>query len=252
MPDLPPPELQSQTTANSPPYIFSTPAEADLTYLVIAWFAITESASLGIFPLLSALETARRKEPSYFARFFKNAFQHFNDEQQHANLWCQALLDFTGQYPEVVRRVKLPRQFLKIMLKSIGKPHSVLNFAVDCLAFEVVMQALYDVMEPRLAYPPVRAILQVIIRDEIAHTGFGRGYLAELFELLSTRQRYLIAFRYWGNMLGVLITISPLLKALNRHQALSQAEFWNKVALYSDDTGILGNYRLLPKGLIRF
>ena len=60
-------------------------------------------------------------------------------EQHHANLWCRALLDFVDTYPEVVERVRLPGWYLRIMLRSIGKPHDVLGFTVDCLAFEVVM-----------------------------------------------------------------------------------------------------------------
>lgn len=232
------------------PYEFASPAEADATYLVIAWFAITESASIGIFPLLSALEISRKQDPGYFARFFEQGFQHFTDEQQHANMWCRALLDFTEKYPEVVRRVELPRQYLKIMLKSIGKPHSVLGFAVDCLAFEVVMQALYEVMQPRMAYPPVAHILKIISRDEVAHTDFGRDYLREVVGPLSTGQRVRVAFRYWRNTLGVLFTIEPMLKAISRYQPLPPGEFRRKLAHYARNTGIIG-HQFVPDLLSR-
>ncbi len=227
-------------------YQFASSAEADATYLVMAWFAITESASLGIFPLLAALETSRREDPTYFARFFEHGFQHFTDEQSHANMWCRALLDFTEKYPEVVQRVKLPQQFMKIMLKSIGKPHSVLGFTVDCLAFEVVMQALYGVMQPRLNYPPVKNIIQIISRDESTHTDFGRYHLHELFGDLSAHRKFMVAFRYWRNSLGVLFTIQPLLKQVGQHSPLLPGEFRRQLANYSRNTGILGSRQLIP------
>lgn len=249
------PPTQGQTVAKpalETGYEFATQAEADATYLVIAWFAITESASLGIFPLLSALETARQHDPAYFGRFFEQSFQHFTDEQHHANLWCRALLDFTDRYPEVVRRVALPRQYMQIMLKSIGKPHSVLSFSVDCLAFEVVMQALYEVMQPRLTYPPVAKIMQIIMQDEVAHTSFGRTNLKTSLIRPQTRwQKLTVAFRYWRSTSGVLITIGPLLKALSKHRSLAPHEFQHKLALYSRDTGILGSQHLIPNLLSR-
>ncbi len=244
-------QLSPQSGLAEEPYQFASPAEADATYLVIAWFAITESASLGIFPLLAALETSRRADPTYFARFFKHGFTHFTDEQHHANLWCRALLDFTELYPEVVRRVELPSQYMRIMLKSIGKPHNVLEFSVDCLAFEVVMQTLYDALQPRLSYPPVVSILQVITQDEKIHTAFGRDYLSDLFGPLSRRQQIAIAFRYWRNMLGVLITIQPLLKSTALHRPFLAGEFRRKLAAYSRDTGILGSHKLIPNLLLR-
>ena len=161
-------------------YEFANSAEAEATYFVLAWFAITESAALGIFPLLSALNQAQATDPTYFPIFFQEGFQHFRDEQRHANLWCRALLDFTVTYPEVVKQMRLPQGYLKIMLKSIGQSHSVLNFGIDCLAFELVMQALYDVIAPRLHYPPFGPIFQTIARDETAHTAFDRHYVGNL------------------------------------------------------------------------
>lgn len=230
-------------------YHFASPYEEDATYLVIAWFAISESASLGIFPLLSALHISKENDPAYFARFFENGFQHFRDEQRHANMWCKALLEFTENHPEVVKRVELPESFLKIMLKSMGKPHSVLEFGVDCLAFEVVMQALYEVLEPRLHYPPLARILQVIIKDEVAHTEFDRGYLPELLTPLSGRLKLRMIFRYWRNLLGVLITVRPMLKALQQHKALNKAEFRTRVAFYARQNGALGSQPVIA-GLI--
>ena len=233
------------------PYEFVSPAEADATYLVIAWFAITESASLGIFPLLAALETARKHDPASFGHFFETGFQHFTDEQHHANLWCRALLDFVEQYPQVVQRVQLPTQYLQIMLRSIGKPHDVLSFSVDCLAFEIVMQALYDVLQPRLDYPPLAPIWQVISSDERTHTDYGRQSLGRMTGPLTDWQRWRVAVRYWRNTLGVLITIKPMLEAVERHRPFLPGEFRRRLADYSRDSGVLGSRRLLP-ALIRW
>ncbi len=233
------------------PYQFSSQAEADATYLVIAWFAITEAASLGIFPLLPALETTRREaDPTFFARFFEHGFQHFTDEQNHANLWCRTLMDFTQRYPEVVQRVSLPQRYLKIMLKSIGKPHDVQGFAIDCLAFEVVMQALYEMLAARLVYPPVLHVLEVISRDERDHTLFGRHYLSDLFVPSRGWRRWTLGFRYWRNTLGVTLTVEPMLKAVNRHQPIPAGEFRRKLAHYARNTGLAGQ-NLVPNLLLR-
>ncbi len=233
-------------------YRFETAAEADVTYLVIAWFAITESASLGIFPLLSALETTRRDDPGAFNRFFETGFQHFTDEQHHANLWCRALLDFVERYPEVVKRVELPGAYLRIMLKSIGKPHDMLGFSVDCMAFEVVMQALYEVLQSRLVYPPLAHIWQVISRDEVVHTEFGRYSVRWLSQPLSWRQKLGWSLHYWRNTLGVMLTIQPILKALDLYKPLPAGEFKARLAHYCRDTGILGSHRLMPSLLERW
>lgn len=222
----------SQPAAPSGRYEFVSPAEADATYFVLAWFAITELAALGIFPLLSALNHAYEREPAYFGQFFENGFRHFKDEQRHANLWCRALLDFSKTYPEVISRKRLPQRYLKIMLNSVAKPHSVLNFGIDCLAFEVVMQALYDVAAPRLSYPPLRPIFDTISRDEVAHTDFDNNYVAVLTSTASRYQKVLVGIRYWRNTAGVLLTIGPLLDAIDRVQAMPRHDFYQRLAFY--------------------
>lgn len=222
-------------------YSFSSEAEADATFLVIAWFAVSESAALGIFPLLSALQVSQAGDTGYFSRFFEEGFQHFRDEQRHANLWCRALKDFTERYPRVVKRAKLPFWLLKIMLKSVGKPHSVLNFGIDCLAFETALRAFYEVAQPRLPYPPLQTIFQVIIRDEEAHTDFGINYIFGLEGPLSRRQRLGVAFRFWRQLAGVIITLRPLLTAIDRHQTLPFKDFMARLAFYASQTGIPGS-----------
>jgi hypothetical protein len=231
-------------------YNFSSSAEQDATYFVTAWFAVTESASLGIFPLLPALETSAT-DPAYFSRFFERGFIHFKDEQRHANLWCKALHDFTKRYPDSVRRVKLPRTYMRIMLRSIGKPHDVAGFVTDCLAFEVVMQALYDVLTPRLDYPPVRRILEIISRDEEAHTDFGRHHFANLLQPFSAMRRARLAFRFWRNLLGVCITISPMLKAVGKHHPFAPGEFYARLSHYARESEIAGSRTLAPKILAK-
>jgi len=239
-----------QLRADPEIYSFASKAEADATYLVIAWFAITESAALGIFPIHAALGMGHSQGAAYITRFFEQSFRHFRDEQRHANLWCQALLEFAGRYPEVIKRVKLPDWLLGVMLKSVGKPHNVRQFAVDCLAFETVMRAFYDVAHCRLNYPPLQPIFQVIMRDEQKHTDFGQSYIFELEGPLLRRERAGVAFRYWRNLAGVLITIQPLLKALDKHKTLPYQEFSAQVAGYVQETGIAGSHKLVP-GLLK-
>lgn len=232
-------------------YQFASEAEADATYLVLAWFAVSESAALGIFPLLPALQMSQKHDPSFLKQFFEPGFKHFRDEQRHANLWCRALLDFSGRYPEVIRRVKLPSWLLKVMLRSVGKPHSIRNFAVDCLAFETVLRAFYEVAQPRLSYPPLQPIFATIIRDEEEHTAFGHDYIFKLAGSLSRLDRALIAFRYWRNLAGVVMTVQPMLAALDRHQPLSFDEFLARLVPYVKETGIAGSRRLVPGLLTR-
>lgn len=234
----------SKFTTDSLEYNFSNQAELEATYFVIAWFAVTESASLGIFPIMAALETTAEKDATYFNRFFEHGFQHFTDEQAHANMWCRALQDFVEKYPEVVKQVSLPRWYMNIMLKSIGKPHDVAGFVIDCLAFEVVMQALYEVMSPRLNYPPVRQIVETILRDESAHTDFGRHHITTLVKPRGW-QRFKLSFRFWRNMLGVYVTIRPLLKMLDKYRPLAKGEFVDPLSKYAEDTSLHGQF-LLP------
>jgi hypothetical protein len=234
----------SQPLNSQSGYVFSNEAEAAATYLVIAWFAISESAALGIFPILSALETSHKTDPAYLGRFFEHGFQHFRDEQRHSNLWCRALRDFCCYYPEVIRKVELPGWLLQVMLKSVGKPHSVQDFAVDCWAFETVLRAFYDVALPRLKYPPLQPIFQTIMRDEQAHTAFGQDYLFTLNGPLSRRQRTQILLRFWRNLAGVVITIQPLLAALDRYQPLSRQEFSERLSFYAAETNLPGSRKL--------
>lgn len=222
-------------------YEFANRAEARATYFVIAWFAITESAAVGIFPLLSALNEAHTHDPAYFGQFFEHGFQHFKDEQRHANLWCRALLDFTQTYPEVVKEMKLPQRYLKIMLGSIGKQHSVLQFGTDCLAFELVMQALYDVVAPRLPYPPLQPIFQVITRDEVNHAAFDHGYIENLTVNFSKIKRFRLGFRFWRNTLGVLLTVGPLLTQINAWRPLPRRDFYTRLIFYQRQTVLPGS-----------
>ncbi len=232
--------------AAEPEYIFSNPVEADVTYLIIAWFAVTESAALGIFPILPALQLGRSEGVPALHQFFKEGMQHFRDEQRHANMWCRALQDFAERYPEVVSRVAMPEWLLKIMLKSIGKPHNLRNFAIDCLAFETVMRAFYDVAYPRLHYPPILPIFRTIMKDEQDHTNFGHNYIFKDNQKLSRRESWGIAFRYWRNVAGVLITVQPLIKALNRLEFLPYRQFSAPLALYIKETGIAGSQGFIP------
>ncbi len=242
---LPRPNL-APASASLENYNFTSEAEAEATYLIIAWFAVTESAALGIFPILPALHQSRTQEVTFLARFFEHGLEHFHDEQRHANLWCKALLDFSQRYPQIVQRVKLPDWQLKIMLGSIGKPHSLKNFAIDCLAFETALRAFYEVARPRLNYPPLLPILRIITKDEEQHTNFGRGYVFELTGPLSRRERTMVAFRYWRNLTGVIITLRPLLNALSRHQFLPPEEFTAHLAQYARTSEMPGyNTRLL-------
>ncbi len=222
------------------PYEFANSAEAEATYFVLAWFAVTESAALGIFPLLSALNQAHETDPTYFPTFFQEGFQHFRDEQRHANLWCRALLDFTVTYPDVIKQTRLPQGYLKIMLKSIGQPHSVLNFGIDCLAFELIMQALYDVIAPRLHYPPLVPIFETIVRDEIDHTAFDHHYVGNHTTKLSPFKKFRAGLRFWRNTLGVLITVGPLLDLLDLWQPLPRRAFYQRLAHYQRQAGIFG------------
>ena len=232
--------LQSAGPAITECYEFANSAEADATYFVLAWFAITESAALGIFPLLSALNQAHETDPAYFPQFFQEGFQHFRDEQRHANMWCRALLDFTVIYPDVVKRTRLPQGCLELMLSRISQPHNVLNFGVDCLAFELVMQALYDVITPRLHYPPLVPIFQKIVRDEIDHTAFDRHYVGNLTIKLSVFKNFLVGLRFWRNTVGVLITVGPLLDWLDHWQPLPRRDFYQSLAHYQREAGIFG------------
>jgi hypothetical protein len=235
----------SELASNDSPYRFVTEAEADVTFLIIAWFAITESAALGIFPLLSALEIAKKERTEYFGEFFEPGFQHFRDEQQHANMWCRALLDFVKEYPEVVKRVELPHWLLGVTLKNIGKPHSVLDFGVDCLAFELAMRALYDVTAPRLEYPPLAPIFRRIIADEKLHTDFDEGYVKGQINQLAPFKRFLKTGRFWRNLTGVVITLRPLLYALDKHCPMPMNEFHQRLTYYVELSGMSKNPKIL-------
>lgn len=244
--------IEPETALPTPErYMFANAAEAEATYFVLAWFAISESAALGIFPLLDALNRAHDNDPAYFALFFEDGFRHFKDEQRHANLWCRALLDFSQNYPEAVSRMRLPQMMLKVMLRSIGKPHSVLNFGIDCLAFELVMRALYDVVAPRLSYPPLAPIFRVIIADEINHTRFDYTYVKNLTAGLSKFKKFLVAVRFWRNTLGVIWTVGPLLDLLDRYQPLPRREFYQRLAEYQKQVGVPGSNSLIPAMLAK-
>ncbi len=234
-----------ELTSPEAPYQFATEAEADVTFLIIAWFAITESAALGIFPLLSALEIAKKDRPEYFGEFFEPGFQHFRDEQQHANMWCRALLDFVRQYPEVVKRVELPRWLLGVTLKNVGKPHSVIDFGVDCLAFELAMRALYDVTAPRLQYPPLAPIFRRIIADEAVHTDFDEAYVKGQIDQLRPFKRAIKISRFWRNLTGVVITLRPLLYALDKHRRMPMREFHQRLNYYVELSGLSKNRKIL-------
>jgi hypothetical protein len=105
-------------------YAFATEAEADATCLVITWFAIVESTACGLLPVLPALEIARaRDDLGYLDRFLQHGLRHFRDEQTHADLWCEALADFSRRFPEVVKRARLPRWLMDMMLRRVGVPH---------------------------------------------------------------------------------------------------------------------------------
>lgn len=236
--------ISNQSTFNLKPYQFASETEADVSYQLISWFAVTESAAIGIFPLLSALEIARKERPEFFGEFFGSGFRHFRDEQQHANLWCHALLQFVEHYPEVVKRVKITDWRIKIMLGSIGKQHSVVDFGIDCLAFELIMQAFYDVAQPRLHYPAFAPIFQRITRDEVEHTAYDQGYFANLLKNMSRRQRMFKIARFWRNLTGVLITMKPVFEAINRLQPLPAAEFSERLTYYLSQTDLPGNPRL--------
>ncbi len=236
--------LSTKPTTDRPLYQFASQIEAEVSYQVLAWFAVTESAAIGIFPLLSALEIARKENPEFFGEFFGPGFRHFRDEQQHANLWCRALLDFVENYPEVVKRVKVPDWRIKIMLGSIGKQHSVVDFGIDCLAFELIMQAFYDVAHPRLNYPAFAPIFQRVTRDEAEHTAYDQGYFANLMKNLPRHQRMLKIARFWRNLAGVLITMKPIFEAINRLQPLPASEFSERLTHYLSQTDLPGNPRL--------
>ena len=239
-------------TATRPPYVFASPAEADITYLIIAWFAVTESAALGIFPIHATIQTARTRGAGYIASFFEHGLEHFRDEQAHSNMWCRALLDFSRHYPDVVERVQLPGWQTRIMLSQIGKPHSVLDFSIDCLAFEVVMRALYDVTAPRLDYPPIKPIFARITADEANHTEFDRAYITGLLGELRGLARLRVGWRFWRNTGGVLITVQPLLAALHRYKPLARGEFAHAFARYVAEADIPGGETLAPRLIARF
>lgn len=97
---------------------FETEAEADATCLLITWFAIVESAALGVLPVLPALDIARERDDlGYLEAFFSHGLRHLKDEQMHANIWCKALLDFSRAYPDVIKRARLPGWLMKSMLR---------------------------------------------------------------------------------------------------------------------------------------
>lgn len=243
--EIPQIELQS-------PYRFESAAEAEATFLVIAYFAITESASLGIFPLLSVLKTARQEGSTSLLRFFEHGIRHFSDEQHHANLWCAILQDFVQQYPEVVERVKLPEALMKVMLKSIGKPHTITTFTLDCLAFEIVMQAFYDVALPRLSYPPLAPMFRLIIADEVAHTDNGEDYLHELMAKSPVWKRASLVVRFWKNIFGVIITLLALLNALNRLQPGIKTDFKRALINYLQKVNLPGCQKFMPDLIAKF
>jgi hypothetical protein len=227
-------------------YKFESNAEADATFLVIAYFAVTESASLGIFPLLSVLEISRKQGTPAMLRFFEHGIQHFTDEQHHATLWCGILQDFARQYPEVVERVNLPNALMKVMLKSIGKPHTVTTFTLDCLAFETVMKAFYDVAYPRLSYPPLAPMFRLIMADEVAHTGNGETYLHQTLKRNRGWQYTRLIIRFWRNIAGVLITLLPLLDKLNRLQPGIKPEFKEALISHVQQVDLAGCRKLVP------
>jgi hypothetical protein len=232
-------------------YRFGSKEEADATYLVIAYFTVTEAASLGIFPLLSVLNTSRKQGTATMLRFFEHGIQHFTDEQHHANLWCGILQDFARHYPDVVERVSLPEALLKVMLKSIGKPHTVTTFTLDCLAFETVMKAFYDVAYHRLSYPPLAPMFRLIMADEVAHTANGEQYLHETIHQHGSWRRGWLVFRFWRNLAGVVVTLLPLLNALNRLQPGIKREFKQTLIAHVQKVDFPGCKELAPKIIVR-
>lgn len=228
-------------------FTFATEAEADATCLLITWFAVVESAALGVLPVLPALDLAlARGDLGYLEAFFAHGLRHLKDEQAHANLWCKALLDFTRAYPEVVARARLPGWLMKSMLRRVAVPHDVLEFAVDCLAFEVVMSAFYEIAAPRLSYPPLEPVFRRLAVDEEAHTAYDRAYLDGFFARSRLPSYVRATARYWWHTAGVLATVVPLLRALDRHRRLPRGAFRRALVAHLHDAGMPGCRRVAP------
>lgn len=228
-------------------FAFESEAEADATCLLITWFAIVESAALGVLPVLPALDLARERDDlGYLESFFAHGIRHLKDEQMHANLWCKALLDFSRAYPDVVKRARLPGWLMKMMLRKVAVPHGVLEFAVDCLAFEVVMSAFYKVAAPRLSYPPLEPVFRRLASDEEAHTAYDLAYLEGFFARSSRSAHLRATARYWWHTAGVLATVVPLLRALDRHKPLPRGSFRKALAAHIQESGMPGCRRLVP------
>ncbi|WP_437605175.1 hypothetical protein WMF20_28865 [Sorangium sp. So ce834] len=226
---------------------FESDAEADATCLLITWFAVVESAALGVLPVLPALDLAReRGDLRYLDSFFAHGLKHLRDEQAHANLWCEALLDFTRAYPDVVERARLPGWLMKSMLRRVAVPHDVLEFAVDCLAFEVVMSAFYEIAAPRLSYPPLGPVFRRLAIDERAHTAYDRAYLEGYLSRSSLPAHLRAISRYWWHTAGVLATVVPLLRALDRHRPLPRGAFRRRLAAHIQGSGMPGCRRIAP------